>query len=85
MILKEEMRARSGCHDNDQRGSRCSSRCSSKEALNNLGFSSINGCGSELLGYPVGHQPSVVLGSGGIIKNFFKQQANEMSFSVGWR
>ncbi|XP_070773097.1 actin-binding LIM protein 3-like [Enoplosus armatus] len=43
MILKEEMKARSGCHDNDQWGSRRSSRCSSKEALNNLGFSSLNG------------------------------------------
>ncbi|XP_068187932.1 actin-binding LIM protein 3-like isoform X2 [Antennarius striatus] len=44
MILKEEMKARSGCHDNDQWGSRCSSRCNSKEALNNLGFISVNGC-----------------------------------------
>ncbi|XP_073335796.1 actin-binding LIM protein 3-like [Pagrus major] len=43
MILKEEMKARSGCHDNDQWGSRRSSRCNSKEALNNLGFSSLNG------------------------------------------
>ncbi|XP_029704573.1 actin-binding LIM protein 3-like isoform X4 [Takifugu rubripes] len=42
MILKEEMRARSGCHDNEQWGSHRSSRCSSKEALNNLGFSSVN-------------------------------------------
>lgn len=49
MILKEEMRARSGCHDNDRWGSRRSSRCSSKEALNKLGFSSINGCESESL------------------------------------
>uniref|UniRef100_A0A674MMK1 Actin binding LIM protein family member 3 n=1 Tax=Takifugu rubripes TaxID=31033 RepID=A0A674MMK1_TAKRU len=44
MILKEEMRARSGCHDNEQWGSHRSSRCSSKEALNNLGFSSVNIC-----------------------------------------
>uniref|UniRef100_A0A671VNU0 Actin binding LIM protein family, member 3 n=1 Tax=Sparus aurata TaxID=8175 RepID=A0A671VNU0_SPAAU len=44
MILKEEMKARSGCHDNDQWSSRRSSRCNSKEALNNLGFSSLNGC-----------------------------------------
>uniref|UniRef100_A0A3B4WQN2 Actin binding LIM protein family, member 3 n=1 Tax=Seriola lalandi dorsalis TaxID=1841481 RepID=A0A3B4WQN2_SERLL len=43
MILKEEMKARSGCHDNDQWGSRRSSRCSSKEALNNVGYSSLNG------------------------------------------
>ncbi|XP_060941501.1 actin-binding LIM protein 3-like [Limanda limanda] len=43
MILKEEMKARSGCHDNDQWGSRRSSRCSSKEALNNLGYGSLNG------------------------------------------
>lgn len=44
LILKEEMKARSGCHDNDQWGSRRSSRCSSKEGLNNLGFSSLSGC-----------------------------------------
>ncbi|KAM9333848.1 actin-binding LIM protein 3-like [Pholidichthys leucotaenia] len=43
MILKEEMKARSGCHDNDQWGSRRSSRCSSKETLSNLGYSSVNG------------------------------------------
>ncbi|XP_027129557.1 actin-binding LIM protein 3 [Larimichthys crocea] len=43
LILKEEMKARSGCHDNDQWGSRRSSRCSSKEGLNNLGFSSLSG------------------------------------------
>ncbi|KAG7217080.1 hypothetical protein INR49_027620 [Caranx melampygus] len=43
LILKEEMKARSGCHDNDQWGSRRSSRCSSKEALNNLGYGSLNG------------------------------------------
>lgn len=49
MILKEEMKARSGCHDNDQWGSRRSSRCSSKEALNNLGFSSLNGCKFEVV------------------------------------
>lgn len=50
MILKEEMKARSGCHDNEQWGSRRSSRCSSKEALNHLGFSSLNGCKSEAEG-----------------------------------
>uniref|UniRef100_A0AAQ6IBZ0 Actin binding LIM protein family, member 3 n=1 Tax=Anabas testudineus TaxID=64144 RepID=A0AAQ6IBZ0_ANATE len=44
MILKEEMKARSGRHDNDQWGSRRSSRCSSKETLNNLGYGSVNGC-----------------------------------------
>ncbi|XP_063343145.1 actin-binding LIM protein 3-like isoform X3 [Pelmatolapia mariae] len=43
LILKEEMKARAGCHDNDQWGSRHSSRCSSKEALSNLGYSSLNG------------------------------------------
>uniref|UniRef100_A0A8C2WUQ5 Actin binding LIM protein family member 3 n=1 Tax=Cyclopterus lumpus TaxID=8103 RepID=A0A8C2WUQ5_CYCLU len=43
MILKEEMKARSACHDNDQWGSRRSSRCSSREALNNLGYGSLNG------------------------------------------
>ncbi|KAG7242349.1 hypothetical protein INR49_023905 [Caranx melampygus] len=49
LILKEEMKARSGCHDNDQWGSRRSSRCSSKEALNNLGYGSLNGCPSAAL------------------------------------
>lgn len=49
MILKEEMRARSGCHDNEQWGSQRSSRCSSKEALNDLGFSSVNICESLTL------------------------------------
>lgn len=48
MILKEEMKARSGCHDNDQWGSRRSSHCSSREALNNVGLISLNGCKSEL-------------------------------------
>ncbi|CAG11745.1 unnamed protein product, partial [Tetraodon nigroviridis] len=43
MILKEEMRARWGCHDNDPWGSGCSSRCGSKGALNSLGFGSTNG------------------------------------------
>ncbi|XP_071403609.1 actin-binding LIM protein 3-like, partial [Centroberyx affinis] len=43
MILKEEMKARSGCHDNDQWGSSRSSRCSSKETLQNLGYGSLNG------------------------------------------
>uniref|UniRef100_A0A3Q0T3S5 Actin binding LIM protein family, member 3 n=1 Tax=Amphilophus citrinellus TaxID=61819 RepID=A0A3Q0T3S5_AMPCI len=44
LILKEEMKARAGCHDNDPWGSRRSSRCSSKEALSNLGYGSLNGC-----------------------------------------
>lgn len=49
LILKEEMKARSGIHDNDQWGSRRSSRCSSKEALNNLGgYGSLNGCKREV-------------------------------------
>uniref|UniRef100_A0A8D3D2Q8 Actin-binding LIM protein 3-like n=1 Tax=Scophthalmus maximus TaxID=52904 RepID=A0A8D3D2Q8_SCOMX len=52
MILKEEMKARSGCHDNDQWGSRRSSRCSSKEALNNVEYSSLNGCKSCVCIYP---------------------------------
>lgn len=46
MILKEEMKARSGHHVSDQWGSRRSSRCSSKETLNNLGYGSLNGCKS---------------------------------------
>lgn len=47
MILKEEMRARWGCHDNDPWGSGCSSRYGSKGALNSLGFGSTNGGESE--------------------------------------
>nr|XP_020455390.1 actin-binding LIM protein 3-like isoform X3 [Monopterus albus] len=43
MILKEEMKARSGRHDNDKWGSRCSSHCSSKEAINSLEYSSLDG------------------------------------------
>ncbi|KAK7925890.1 hypothetical protein WMY93_008200 [Mugilogobius chulae] len=42
LILKEEMKARSA-HDNDQWSSRRSSRCSSKEALSNAGYTSLNG------------------------------------------
>lgn len=76
MILKEEMRARSGCHDNDQWGSRRSSCSISKEALNNLGFGSINGCESEsLILLPADQLESpVVLSSGWMIKNFFRKQ-----------
>uniref|UniRef100_A0A1A7X7X0 Actin binding LIM protein family, member 3 n=1 Tax=Iconisemion striatum TaxID=60296 RepID=A0A1A7X7X0_9TELE len=44
MILKEEMKARSGCYDNDHWRSTRSSRCSSKETLNSLEYSSLNGC-----------------------------------------
>uniref|UniRef100_A0A8D2ZME5 Actin binding LIM protein family, member 3 n=1 Tax=Scophthalmus maximus TaxID=52904 RepID=A0A8D2ZME5_SCOMX len=51
MILKEEMKARSGCHDNDQWGSRRSSRCSSKEALNNVEYNSYIAKSSSLPGY----------------------------------
>ncbi|XP_076017285.1 actin-binding LIM protein 3-like isoform X2 [Genypterus blacodes] len=43
LILKEEMKARTGCLNNDPWGSRRSSRCNSKEALNSLGYSSLNG------------------------------------------
>uniref|UniRef100_A0AAQ4NRG6 Actin binding LIM protein family, member 3 n=1 Tax=Gasterosteus aculeatus aculeatus TaxID=481459 RepID=A0AAQ4NRG6_GASAC len=42
MILKEEMKARSAGHDNDQWGSRRSSRCCSREALNNVEYGSLN-------------------------------------------
>lgn len=48
LILKEEMKARSGCHDNERVGSRRSSRCGSREALNNLGFGTHNGCESPV-------------------------------------
>lgn len=44
MILKEEMKARSGSQDNEQWGSGRSSRCSSREVLNGLEYSSLNGC-----------------------------------------
>ncbi|XP_023818308.1 actin-binding LIM protein 3 isoform X4 [Oryzias latipes] len=43
MILKEEMKARSACHENGHWGSTRSSRCNSKEALNNLEYNSLNG------------------------------------------
>uniref|UniRef100_A0A3P9H385 HP domain-containing protein n=1 Tax=Oryzias latipes TaxID=8090 RepID=A0A3P9H385_ORYLA len=46
MILKEEMKARSACHENGHWGSTRSSRCNSKEALNNLEYNSLNGCKS---------------------------------------
>lgn len=54
MILKEEMRARSGCHDNGQWGSGRSSRCGSKEALNHHGceseFESVAGRSAVVIG-----------------------------------
>ncbi|KAL2094871.1 hypothetical protein ACEWY4_009590 [Coilia grayii] len=44
LILKEEMKARSGSYDNDPWGSRRNSRSGSKEALHNLGYSNtVNG------------------------------------------
>lgn len=50
MILKEEMKARSGSYDNDPWGSARNSRSGSKETLNTTGYSStaynntVNGC-----------------------------------------
>lgn len=45
MILKEEMKARSGSYDNDPWGSARNSRSGSKEALHNVGYSNtVNGC-----------------------------------------
>ncbi|KAK0145403.1 Actin-binding LIM protein 3 [Merluccius polli] len=44
MILKEEMKARSGCYDNDQWGSGRNSRNNSKEALHNMTDRTLNGC-----------------------------------------
>lgn len=45
MILKEEMKARSGSYDNDPWGSARNSRSGSKEALHNMGYSNtVNGC-----------------------------------------
>uniref|UniRef100_A0A3B3Z1Q4 HP domain-containing protein n=1 Tax=Poecilia mexicana TaxID=48701 RepID=A0A3B3Z1Q4_9TELE len=38
MILKEEMKARSGSYDNDPWGSARNSRCGSKETLNTTGY-----------------------------------------------
>ncbi|XP_031427536.1 actin-binding LIM protein 3 isoform X8 [Clupea harengus] len=44
MILKEEMKARSGSYDNDPWGSARNSRSGSKEALHNVGYSNtVNG------------------------------------------
>ncbi|XP_048089022.1 actin-binding LIM protein 3-like isoform X12 [Alosa alosa] len=44
MILKEEMKARSGSYDNDPWGSARNSRSGSKEALHNMGYSNtVNG------------------------------------------
>ncbi|CAL8303876.1 unnamed protein product [Gadus morhua 'NCC'] len=43
MILKEEMKARSGCHDNDQWGSGRNSCNNSKEALHNMTDRTLNG------------------------------------------
>ncbi|XP_034033996.1 actin-binding LIM protein 3-like [Thalassophryne amazonica] len=43
MILKEEMKARSGCHDNEQWGSPRNSHCNSKEQLNSFGNGSLDG------------------------------------------
>ncbi|XP_076130252.1 actin-binding LIM protein 3 [Alosa pseudoharengus] len=44
MILKEEMKARSGSYDNDPWGSARNSRSGSKEALHNIGYSNtVNG------------------------------------------
>ena len=50
MILKEEMKARSGSYDNDPWGSARNSRCGSKETLNTTGYgtstynNTVNGC-----------------------------------------
>ncbi|XP_029106798.1 actin-binding LIM protein 3-like isoform X5 [Scleropages formosus] len=46
MILKEEMKARSGCYDNDPWASARNSRSSSRETLHNVGYNNntVNGC-----------------------------------------
>lgn len=50
MILKEEMKARSGSYDNDPWGSARNSRSGSKETLNTTGYgttaynNTVNGC-----------------------------------------
>lgn len=50
MILKEEMKARSGSYDNDPWGSARNSRSGSKETLNTTGYgtpaynNTLNGC-----------------------------------------
>lgn len=45
MILKEEMKARSGSYDNDPWGSTRNSRAGSKETLHNTSYNNtINGC-----------------------------------------
>uniref|UniRef100_A0A673VR42 Actin binding LIM protein family member 3 n=1 Tax=Salmo trutta TaxID=8032 RepID=A0A673VR42_SALTR len=65
MILKEEMKARSGCYDNDPWGSARNSRSGSKEALTTTSYNStgynntVNGCKSvaSLTGLCVSLQP----------------------------
>uniref|UniRef100_A0A3B5LEN8 HP domain-containing protein n=1 Tax=Xiphophorus couchianus TaxID=32473 RepID=A0A3B5LEN8_9TELE len=49
MILKEEMKARSGVQDNNHWRSARSSQSNSKETLNNLEYNSLNGCKSLCL------------------------------------
>uniref|UniRef100_A0A8C9SHT5 Actin binding LIM protein family, member 3 n=1 Tax=Scleropages formosus TaxID=113540 RepID=A0A8C9SHT5_SCLFO len=51
MILKEEMKARSGCYDNDPWASARNSRSSSRETLHNVGYNNntVNGCEDSFL------------------------------------
>uniref|UniRef100_A0A8C7CK23 Actin binding LIM protein family member 3 n=1 Tax=Oncorhynchus kisutch TaxID=8019 RepID=A0A8C7CK23_ONCKI len=50
MILKEEMKARSGSYDNDPWGSARNSRSGSKEALHNVGYNNtVNGCKNTII------------------------------------
>uniref|UniRef100_A0A3P8WUG9 Actin binding LIM protein family, member 3 n=1 Tax=Cynoglossus semilaevis TaxID=244447 RepID=A0A3P8WUG9_CYNSE len=51
MILKEEMKARSGSQDNEQWGSGRSSRCSSREVLNGLEYNLFTAKSASLPGY----------------------------------
>lgn len=63
MILKEEMKARSGSYDNDPWGSARNSRSGSKETLNTTGYgttaynNTVNGCKDPP--YPLYASPSL--------------------------
>lgn len=58
MILKEEMKARSGSYDNDPWASGRSSRSGSKETLHSMGYNNtVNGCEGCLL--PVNVMPAI--------------------------
>ncbi|KAI4814220.1 hypothetical protein KUCAC02_003423 [Chaenocephalus aceratus] len=82
MILKEEMKARSGCHDNDQWSSRRSSRCSSKEALNNLAYSSLNGSPKSVYSLDSGYGKNVLRQPGSAGADYYQYDSSN---AVNWQ